>query len=72
VDGSAEYDFRFRADEKLAVYLAGVARLVLSISGLDVGCALAKRLRERQSSATVELPTEVVVTPQDDARRPRE
>jgi hypothetical protein len=27
-DGSAEYDFRFRAEEKLAVYLAAVARLV--------------------------------------------
>ncbi|MGZ4287320.1 MAG: hypothetical protein ACXVHB_23895 [Solirubrobacteraceae bacterium] len=30
--GSAEYDFRFRAKEKLAVYLAGVARLVRSTS----------------------------------------
>jgi len=27
-DGSAEYDSRFRAEEKLAVYLAAVARLV--------------------------------------------
>jgi hypothetical protein len=27
-DGSAEHDLRFRAEEKLAVYLAGVARLI--------------------------------------------
>jgi hypothetical protein len=35
-DGSAEYDFRFRAEEKLAVYLAAVARLVQTISALEV------------------------------------
>jgi hypothetical protein len=36
-DGSAEYDFRFRAEEKLAVYLAAVARLVQG--GGDTGAA---------------------------------